>query len=99
MGFKVKISPIANTNVKQAVAYYKKEASAKIARNFVKDYQLTVQKIIRNPYFQIYYKDFRGLPLKDYPYIIFYQIDQAKKLILVKAVFNAKQNTKKRPKK
>lgn len=98
MAYKAIVSPIAKADIKRAVAYYKKKASLKIAQNFLKDYELTLQKIVENPLFKIYYKDFRGLLLlKKYPYIIFYQIDHDKKLILIKAVFNAKQDTRKRP--
>lgn len=98
MAYKVKISPIAKADVRKAVAYYKKEASLKVAQNFVKDYELTLQKILQNPFFQIYYRDFRGLVFNKYPYIIFYQIDEKNKFILVKSVFNASQNIGKRPK-
>ncbi|MFY1047138.1 type II toxin-antitoxin system RelE/ParE family toxin [Chryseobacterium sp. GP-SGM7] len=97
MAYKTIISPIAKANIKEIVAYYKKIASLKIAQNFLKDYEFTLRKIQRNPFFQIYYKDFRGLTLKKYPFIIFYQVDEHKKLILVKAVFNAMQDVGKRP--
>ncbi len=40
---------------------------------------------------------YRGLPLKKYPYTIFYKIDEDNKLILVNAVFQANQDTNKRP--
>lgn len=98
MAYKAVISPIAKADIRQAIAYYKKEASLQVAQNFVKDYELTLQKIFQNPFFQIYYRDFRGLVFNKYPYIIFYQIDEKNKLILVKSVFNASQNTDKRPK-
>lgn len=98
MAYKVKISPVAKIDVRKAVAYYKKEASSKVAQNFIEDYELTLKKIIRNPFFQIYYKDFRGLTFSKYPYIIFYQIDETNKFILIKAVFNASQDIRKRPK-
>lgn len=97
MAYKVKVSPNAIMDIREAVAYYKKKASVKVAQNFVKDYELTLQKIIHNPFFQVYYKDFRGLPFKKYPYIIFYKINEIKKLILVDAIFQAKQDTDKRP--
>ena len=98
MAYEVMISPIAKADVRKAVAYYKKEASLKVAQNFVEDYELTLKKIAQNPFFQIYYKDFRGLTFSKYPYIIFFQIDETNKLILVKAVFNASQDIGKRPK-
>ena len=97
MKFKIKISDEARKNIKDSAAYYKDKASIKVAQDFILDYEFTLKKIIQNPYFQIYYKNFRGLPMKKYPFIIFYQIDEENKLILVNAVFNAKQNTEKRP--
>lgn len=97
MAYKSIVSPVAKANIREAVAYYKKVASLKVAQNFIKDYEFTLQKIIQNPFFQIYYKDFRGLPFKKYPYLIFYQVDEDQKLILIKGVFHGKQNTSKRP--
>jgi len=96
MAFKVIISPVAKSNVKDAVKYYKDEVSIKVAQKFIEDYEQTVKRIRQNPYFKIYYKDFRGLMFRKFPYIIFYEIYD--KTILVKAVFNALQDTKKRPK-
>jgi hypothetical protein len=61
MAYNVKISLVAKADVRKAVAFHKKEASLKVARNFVEDYELTLKKIVQNPFFQIYYKDFRGL--------------------------------------
>lgn len=97
MAYKIRVSPVAKANVREAVAYYKKKASLQVAQNFLKDYELTLKTIAQNPFFQVYYKDFRGLPLKKYPYIIFYQIDEEKNLISIKAVFQGNQDTGKRP--
>ncbi|AZI56581.1 type II toxin-antitoxin system RelE/ParE family toxin [Epilithonimonas vandammei] len=96
MAFKVIVSPIAKSNVREAASYYKKEVSDKVARKFIEDYAQTIVRIKQNPYFQIYYKDFRGLTMRKFPYIIFYQVSDD--IIFVKAVFNALQDTKKRPK-
>lgn len=98
MAYSVRISPVAKADVRKAVAYYKKEASLKVAQSFVEDYELTLKKIVKNPFFQIYYKDFRGLTFSKYPYIIFFQIDETNKSIIVKSVFNASQDIGKRPK-
>ena len=50
MAYNVKISPVAKADVRNAVAYYKKEASLKVAQNFVEDYELTLKKIVQNPF-------------------------------------------------
>lgn len=97
MAYKVVISTIAKSNIRDALVYYKNVVSLKVAQNFVKDYENTLLKITQNPFFQLYYKDFRGLVLKKFPYIIFYQVDEPNKIIIIKAVFNTHQNTFKRP--
>lgn len=96
MAFKVIVSTAAKSNVREAASYYKKEVSDKVARKFIEDYEQTIVRIKQSPYFQIYYKDFRGLTMRKFPYIIFYRVSGD--TILVKAVFNALQDTKKRPK-
>ena len=97
MNYKIRISSLAKSHIKEAVSYYKKETFLKVAQNFVKDYKQTLQKIKQNPFFQRYYKNFRGLPLKKYPYIIFFQVNESKKLISINAVFQGNKDTDKRP--
>lgn len=97
MGYKIKISPIAKENIKDAIFYYKTNVSLKVAINFLKDYEQTLDKITINPFYRVYYKNFRGIPLKKYPYIIFFRIDENKKQILINAVFHTNQDTGKRP--
>lgn len=97
MDFKAIVSPVAKANIREAVAYYKKKVSVRVAQNFLKDYEFALQKILQNPFYQIYYKNFRGFRLKKYPYIIFYQVDEDQKNVIVKAVFHAKQDADKRP--
>ena len=65
--------------------------------NFCHVLRQTLQKIKQNPFFQRYYKNFRGLPLKKYPYIIFFQVDENRKLISINAVFQGNQDIDKRP--
>jgi len=44
MTYKIRISSLAKSHIKEAVSYYKKEASLKVAQNFVTDYEQTLQK-------------------------------------------------------
>lgn len=97
MDYKIEVSPIARNNIKESVAYYKANASVKVAKNFVENYLKTVEKIKRNPFYKVYYKNFRGLMLKKYPFIIFYQVDEIEKIIYIKAVFHTSQKPEKYP--
>ena len=97
MNFKIIISPEARNNLTNALKYYNENASLKVARNFVNDYKRVLNVLKHNPYFRVYYKDFRGVPLKKYPFIVFYQINTDRRLILIQAVFHTAQNTQKYP--
>lgn len=98
MEFKIKITPFAKDNIKEAVKYYRENVSVKIAQKFIQDYETTLNQLQKISCFRTYYKDFRGIPLKFFPYIVFYQMDSEKKQILVKGVFNTYQNPAKYPK-
>ncbi len=97
MDYNIEISNGAELDIEEAVFYYKRQASARIAQNFLKDFKARLKDIKCNPFYQIYYRDFRGLPLKKYPYIIFFQIDEENKVILINSVFQTFQNPNKRP--
>lgn len=98
MDYKVSVSPIAAANIREAVAYYKENTTLKVAQNFVIAYQVNVEKIKQNPFYQVYYKNFRGKPMKKFPYIIFYTLNEQYKIIYIKAVFNTYKNPTKYPK-
>src|SRR5690625_2796043 len=97
MTYRVIISGYAKHNIKHGVAYHNNKVAAEAAAEFIQDYELALKKIKQSPHFQVYYKNFRELPLKRYPYIIFYRVDEKNKLILINGVFQANQNTDKRP--
>lgn len=98
MEFEIKITPLAQENIREAIAYYKENASLKIVQKFIQDYELTLNNLYKTPYFRTYYKNFRGIPLKFFPYIVFYQVNFERKQILIKGVFNTYQNPTKYPK-
>ncbi|HAR74315.1 MAG TPA: plasmid stabilization protein [Flavobacteriaceae bacterium] len=98
MVYKVSISPIAKANIREAITYYKENATLKVAQSFLKDYEINVEMIRQNPFYNVYYKKFRGKPMKKFPYIIFYTLDEQQKIILINAVFNTHRNPTKYPK-
>ena len=97
-GYKIVISPIAKANIREAITYYKENVSLKIAQSFLKDYEINVEMITKNPFYSIYYKNFRGKPMKKFPYIIFFTLNEQQNIILIKAVFNTHKNPTKYPK-
>lgn len=98
MSYKIVLTPDAVQNIDDAVDYYKKVVSTKVAKLFVEDYKKSFKDILNTKYFQIFFENFRGLPMKKFPYIIFYTINEEQKTIIIKAIFHTSQDPEKYPK-
>lgn len=97
MTFKVIISDEAKLDLKEYYQYYKNGASKRIADNFFLDFDKMRKIISRNTYFQVWYDEFRAVPLKKYPFLIFYLVDTEKKIIVISRIFHTSQNPEKYP--
>lgn len=97
MAYKIIITPNAVENIEQAVNYYKKIVSIKVAKSFIDDYKKTFKDIQKTKYFQFFFQDFRAKPMKKFPYIVFYTIDEDLQIIIIKAVFHTSQHQNKYP--
>jgi toxin ParE1/3/4 len=95
MSYKIVLTPVAKQNIDNATAYYKNKVSAKVARLFIDDYKKTFKDILKTRYFRFFFQDFRGKPMKKFPFIIFYTVDENSKIIFIKAVFNTSQDDQK----
>ncbi|WP_333854412.1 type II toxin-antitoxin system RelE/ParE family toxin [Epilithonimonas sp.] len=71
MAFKVIILDEAKSDLENSYLYYLENASKKIADNFIKDFRKSIKVISDNPYFKIWFKEFRAKPLSKYPFLIF----------------------------
>lgn len=89
------MTPDAEKNLDDAVFYYKNFVSRKVAQLFLADYRKTYRDILKTKYFRFFFQNFRGKPMKKFPYIIFYTIDEDLKIIVIKAIFNTNQDSEK----
>jgi len=96
MSFKAVYSPNSKADIKQAIAYYQKNASKTIAKKFYKEVRESVAHLCKSPYYRGFYNGNRGFVMRVFPYIIFYKVEEDKQLILVKSVFHTSQNPEKR---
>lgn len=92
MGYKIIVTPDALSNLDHAIDYYTSVTSIKVAKSFIKDFKETYKAIVKAKYFQIYFENFRGKPMKKFPFIVFYTIEEDLKTIVIKAVFHTSQN-------
>jgi toxin ParE1/3/4 len=95
--YKVIILPTAKANVKDAKKWYKTkspQASVNLTAAIKKAYSSLKNLPLRTPT----RNKFNVLFLKDFPYGIFYIIEEDINTIFVSAVFNTKQDPEKQPK-
>lgn len=97
MIFEVVIEPRAILDIQDAIDYYEAKQSG-LGEYFHQIIDDHIETLTKNPFFQIRYKDYHGLPTKKFPFIIFYFIDENLKTIYVISVFNTSLNPSKYPK-
>jgi toxin ParE1/3/4 len=91
--FKIKIDKDAKLDIQEGINWYNSRKKG-LGREFhleVKDFL----EILRNTqFFQIRYDETRCLPLKRFPYMIHYSVDEKNQTVIVRAVFNTSRNPK-----
>ena len=96
MVFKVIVSKRAQQEIENAIAYYS-EINKSLAQKFYNAVEANYKKLETNPYFQNRYKEFRAIPLKKFPFLIFYHVDEDKHIIKILSCFHTSRSTKKYP--
>lgn len=59
MNYKIIVSPIASKNIEDAIEYYIKEATRKVASDFLKDYKKTYTALQTNPFYRNHDNNYR----------------------------------------
>jgi len=98
MKYKILISNKAKKDIQNAIQWYNQNdpGLGSVFYLFLKS-QIEVIKV--NPFFQVRYNKVRCLPLKKYPYMIHFTIDESKHEVRIWAGFNTSldpQNWKER---
>lgn len=97
MNYKIIVSPFASKNIEDAIEYYVKKASNKVALDFLADYRKTFKALQNNPFYQFHDNNYRFIPFKKFKYIAFFIVDEPSKTVFINAIFNTWQETEKRP--
>lgn len=87
MIFEVVIEPRAILDMQNAIDYQESKQTG-LGDYFYKIIDEHIDTLTRNPFFQVRYKDYHGIPTKKFPFIIFYFIDEKLKTIYIMSVFN-----------
>lgn len=97
MIFEVVIEPRAILDIQEAINYYESKQE-NLGEHFYQVINEHIEILTQNPFFQVRYKDYHGLPVKNFPFIIFYFIDEKLKIVNIISVFNTSMNPSKYPK-
>lgn len=96
MIFEIVIEPRAILDIQSAIDYYESKQIG-LGERFYEIIDEYLKILSNNPFFEIRYKDYRGLPIKNFPFIIFYFIDEKIKTVYVMSVFNTSLNPSRYP--
>ncbi len=96
MGFKVLVLLQAQREIDEAIAYYS-EINKSIPAKFIEDLTTAYNTLSKNPYYQKRYLDFRGFPLKRFPFILFFDLNEKQYLVKIVSCFHTSKNPVKYP--
>ena len=97
MLFTIVIEKRAIKDAQKAIDYYDEELIG-LGKKFNDSLDKHITTIAKNPFYQLRYKDYRALPIKKFPFLILFYINEPSKTVFITAIFHTKQNTKKLPK-
>lgn len=87
MAYNVVIEPVALQDIQQGIDYYDDQQIG-LGEKFEVAVNKHLVSIEKNPFFQVRYDDVHCLPVKKYPYMIHFTINEADKTVTVRAVFH-----------
>lgn len=98
MSFNIQVSPSTQLSIEETFSYYKNKVSPTIAKKFTAEISKAYNSLSINPFYQIRLNNYRAYPLKKFPFIIFYEVDEDLKEVKIIAIFNTKKSMEKYPK-
>lgn len=85
--FKVKINAAAKIDIQDGIKWYNSKLQG-LGVSFHQEVKKTIEAIRSIKSFQVRYGEVRCLPVRRFPFMIHYTVDEAKKRIVVRAVFH-----------
>ena len=93
MSFKIKIEPEVVDDIQSGIVWYNKQ-QAGLGKRFLSEVKLHISLLKANPFFQIRYDKVRCLPLRSFPFMIHFTINESENLVIIRAVFSTNRNPK-----
>lgn len=87
MAYSVVIEPVALQDIQQGIDFYD-EQQIGLGEKFEVAVNKHLTALEKNPFFQVRYDNVHCLPVKKYPYMIHFTINETDKIVAVRAVFH-----------
>jgi len=91
MAFSLLLDSRAIGDIQDAIDYYQDKEPG-LGIRFENEFNDCLMTLIENPHFQIRYDNIRCLPMKNFPYMIHYTVNDEKKMIIVRSLLNTLRN-------
>ncbi|HKR06805.1 MAG TPA: type II toxin-antitoxin system RelE/ParE family toxin [Bacteroidia bacterium] len=96
MGYRMILSEKALLEMKDAYSWYEGQQKG-LGEIFLEAFIDYAKTILKNPNsFRTTYKKFREVPLKNFPYLVIYFVDETKNNIVIISVFHTSRHPKKK---
>ncbi len=92
MDFKLLVLPSAAKDIQDNIDYYA-SLQPELDNKFDEEINSFLLSIQKNPFFQIRYANVRCLPLKIFPVMIHFIVDENHKTVYIRAVINTSKNS------
>lgn len=93
MAYSIKINKRAFNDIQKVLNHYDK-IDTSIGDKFQNNLDKTISSIASNPFFQIRYSDVRCLMINKFPYMIHFQVNEKKNLVIIRAIINTSKDPK-----
>ena len=86
-GIKSNGTTLNTTSIQQAIDYYD-EQQIGLGERFENTLNKHLIALENNPFYRIRYDNIRCLPIRKFPYMVHYTVEEVQKLIIIRAVFH-----------
>lgn len=93
MTYKVKLEPLAIEDIQEAMDWYNTQ-KRNLGKQFFKKLEEYFEILKISPFFQLRYDDVHCLPIKKFPFMIHYTINEKTQTVVIRAIFNTHRNPK-----
>ena len=98
MAYKVVVEPDAQADIDKVFKYYLSVTdNDKVFVSLYDDIEQAYDALKLNPFYQVRSKHYKALPLKHFPYLLFFEVLEKQRIVKVLALFNTSQNPEKYP--